>query len=458
MNKVKEKLTEDDLNYLFSDFDQFFPHFLHQEIRRVMINNVKIPLWKEFQNCKIYKEILPNLKVEIEKRLRQSIIPAGEMVGVICAQSIGERQTQLTLNSFHQAGLSVGMVVTGVPRFMEILNATKEPKITKNVFSLNTTEWNNVEVIRKNIGYGLKYIAWSDIIENEVFFQSKEDEPWFETFEHFYPLSSDIQRKMGFTFKLNKKIMYQYKIPMYLIKERIEDEFEDVYVIFSPLSICQVDLFINIEKLKQIYENELKNIEKEVLSNRTKNYFLEMFMFEVFRPKLLDVAICGIRGIKDFYIQKELGTSSTYFVETEGTNFMEILKLPYVNQSSLKTNHMWDVYEICGIEGVRKFLFEELKNIVSSDGTFINPCHLNLLIDLMTFNGVIQSISRYGVKKEQNSVLTKSSFEESLEHFSKAGFFCEDEPVKSVSASIMCGKRSNIGSGLCSLKMDWKHF
>ena len=143
---------------------------------------------------------------------------------------------------------------------------------------------------------------------------------------------------------------------MYLIKERIEEEFEDVYVIFSPLSICQVDLFINLEKLKQIYESEFKNIEKSLLPNRSDEYFLELFMFEVFRPKLFDVSICGIRGVKDFYIQKELGTSK-YFVETEGTNFLEVLKLPYLDQSSLRTNHMWDVYEICGIEGVRKFSF-----------------------------------------------------------------------------------------------------
>ena len=451
---TKKKLTDEDLEYLFSDFDSFFPSFLHKEIRQKCINNVKIPLWKEFEKVEIYKETLPQLKKEIEKKLRQSVIPAGEMVGVICAQSIGERQTQLTLNSFHQAGLSVGMVVTGVPRFMEILNATKEPKISKNTFYFNDSKWKNVDTIRRNIGYGLKHITWSDIIESEFFFKKKDDEPWFETFQHFYPTSSDISKSMGFSFKLNKKIMFQYQIPMHLIKERIEEEFDDVHIIFSPLSICQIDLFVDFEKLQGIYENELK---KDISSNLNSDYLIELFMYEIFRPKLFDITICGIRGIKDFYIQKDLGKESKYFVETEGTNFLEILKLPYVDQSTIITNHMWDVYEICGIEGTRKFLFEELKNIVSSDGTFINPCHLDLLIDLMTFNGLIQSISRYGMKKEQNSVLTKSSFEESLEHFSKAGFFSENELVKSVSASIMCGKRSNIGSGLCTLKMDWKN-
>ena len=84
---------------------------------------------------------------------------------------------------------------------------------------------------------------------------------------------------------------------------------------------------------------------------------------------------------------------------------IELLKLPYIDIKTVKTNHMWDVFNIIGIEGTRKFLLEELTNIVSSDGTFINQCHLTLLIDLMTFNGTIQSISRYGVKKEQNNYL-----------------------------------------------------
>ena len=162
----------------------------------------------------------------------------------------------------------------------------------------------------------------------------------------------------------------------------------------------------------------------------------------------------GIPKIKDYYIQKNDQTKQ-FYIDTEGSNIVELLKLDFIDKSTLKTNHMWEVYQILGIEGTRKFLLEELKNIVSSDGTFINECHLTVLIDLMTFNGTIQSISRYGVKKEQNSVLTRSSFEESLEHFSKAAFFSEKEMIRSVSASIMCGKRSNIGSGSLSLSMDW---
>eukprot|EP00122_Pirum_gemmata_P018008 Pgem_evm10s16871 len=58
----------------------------------------------------------------------KTMIPPGESVGITCGQSLGEKQTQSTLNSFHSAGLTIKTVVTGVPRFSELMSATKEPK------------------------------------------------------------------------------------------------------------------------------------------------------------------------------------------------------------------------------------------------------------------------------------------------------------------------------------------
>jgi hypothetical protein len=90
-------------------------------------------------------------------------------------------------------------------------------------------------------------------------------------------------------------------------------------------------------------------------------------------------------------------------------------------------------------------------NVVSSDGTYINVCHVMLLVDIMTFSGTISSVSRYGIKRAQAGPLAKASFEESLDNFLKAGVFGDVETTNGVSASIMCGKRSKIGTGLCDL-------
>ena len=118
----KRKLSKDEIEFLFSNFDKYFPKYLDKELQEIVIHRTKVDLIQQFENCIVYPSIIPTLKEKIEKFFQQSIIPAGEMVGVVASQSIGERQTQLTLNSFHQAGLTVNTVITGVPRFLEILN------------------------------------------------------------------------------------------------------------------------------------------------------------------------------------------------------------------------------------------------------------------------------------------------------------------------------------------------
>ena len=442
--EMKRKLSKLEIDNLFSDFDSFFPKYLDKSLRNSTLQQVKNSLIEEFEKYEVYPEIIPNLKKCVNEKLKQCVIPAGEMVGVICAQSIGERQTQLTLNSFHQAGLTVNTVITGVPRFLEILNATKEPKMTTNRFALNTGKVESISEIKQIIGDTLRYFSWKDVIEEETLHLEKEEEPWYGSFEHFYN-GNFRSYKTCISYQINKEIFYINQLSLPKIRDIFENMFKTVYVVFSPLHIGQVDIFLDLDEIRQT--------EYFVEKCAKSSFTLQVFIEDVIRPKLGDVSIAGIPKISDFFVSKN--GPGDFVIDTEGSNLKDILKLPYVDQRSIRTNHMWEVYEIFGIEGTRKFLLEELRNIVSSDGTFINECHLMILVDLMTNNGLIQSISRYGVKKDQNSVLTRSSFEESLEHFSKAAFFSEKEHIQSVSSSIMCGKRSNIGTGICSVMVDW---
>jgi DNA-directed RNA polymerase beta' subunit len=442
----KRNLSKTEIEYLFSNFDRYFPKYLDDELRQVILNRTKTDLIQKFEEYTVYPEIIPKLKEQIEKYFRQSIIPAGEMVGVVASQSIGERQTQLTLNSFHQAGLTVNTVITGVPRFLEILNATKEPKIATNHFELKDDSISSIHEMKKTIGNSLRCLLWKDITIDEKVYYEKDDEAWYESFEFFY--SAEFRsHKTCISYQVNREKIFSNYLSFPQIRESIEREFDNIFVVFSPLHIGQVDIFIDL--------TEVKKTEFFLQQTDTKKEFLiQLFLEDVIRPKISEIQIAGVQRISDFFVSKK-DDNSGFAIDTEGANLKSIVQLPMVRQETIRTNHMWEVFDMFGIEGVRKFLMEELKNIVSSDGTFINECHLMILIDLMTYNGTIQSVSRYGVKKDQNSVLTRSSFEESLEHFSKAAFFSEKESINSVSASIMCGKRSKIGTGITSLMLEW---
>ena len=248
--EMKRKLSKLEIDNLFSDFDSFFPKYLDKSLRNSTLQQVKNSLIGEFEKYEVYPEIIPNLKKCVNEKLKQCVIPAGEMVGVICAQSIGERQTQLTLNSFHQAGLTVNTVITGVPRFLEILNATKEPKMTTNRFALNTGKIESISEIKQIIGDTLRYFSWKDVIEEETLHLEKEEEPWYGSFEHFYN-GNFRSYKTCISYQINKEIFYINQLSLPKIRDIFENMFKTVYVVFSPLHIGQVDIFLDLDEIRQ---------------------------------------------------------------------------------------------------------------------------------------------------------------------------------------------------------------
>ena len=446
----KRNLKPAEINFILNDIPSLIPTSLNDDIKKKFIDYLLNTFRKELESIKTYKSLIPQIKENLEKYTRKALIQPGESVGVVCAQSIGERQTQLTLNSFHQSGMEVATVTTGVPRFLEILNCTKEPKISTNSFFIKK-DIKTLSECRAVVGNNLRVIYLRDIIQKETIFLEKEDEPWYDTFELFY--TGDFRSyNVCISFKLQPDIVSLYHIYPFHIKEKLEEEFDDICVVFSPFHCLQLDIFVDITSILEDMQEEFA-IAHEAGQDLKEHVYITMFLKEFLKPKLKNTYICGVERISNFYLSIK---DDRIKVDTEGCNMYDILCLPFVDSKTVKTNNMWEALEIVGIEGVRKFLLNELTQIVSSDGTYINPCHLLLLVDIMTNHGYIQSISRYGIKKDFNSVLTKSSFEESLDHFSKASFFGESEIINSVSASIMCGKRSHIGTGKIGVAMHFE--
>lgn len=443
----KRYLSEAEIKLVLERIDPLIPRYLSEDIRESFLHRIRDPLRKQLTEVLVvdHPDVVKVLAQEMEKNVQRAIAQPGEGVGVICAQSIGERQTQLTLNSFHQSGLAVATVVTGVPRFLELLNATKDPKMSSNRFFLNR-DVKTPEDMRGILSHHLVSIQFQDIVINDSIHEEKEEEAWYGAFETVY--SNQFRDYHAcISFHLNLKKLFEYKIPPYLISERLESQYPDICCVFSPIHIGQFDVFVDVS---QVFFPE-----SGAPSFIQRHNYIKIYLEDVVKTRLYDVRICGLPGINNFHIMKDVDTQK-FYVETEGSNLEGIISFPFVDITSVRSNNMWNIFQIMGIEATREFLIEEFTNIVSSDGTFINPVHILLLVDIMTHHGTINSISRYGLKKEQVGVLSRSSFEESLDHFCNAGFYAEKEPIKAVSAAIMCGKRSKIGTGLCSLMMDWE--
>ena len=440
---MKRKLKPEEIDYVLEGLGSSF-HGFCAILKKTIISHHKDRLMKQLETIEVYPEILDTLRQEIHKNFYKSLVQPGENVGVLCAQSIGEKQTQSTLNSFHAAGIAVQMVLTGVPRFLEILNATKEPKVTTSRLYLTDSSLDSPGEIRNYIGNSLVYLKLGDLMSSfHVFHENKSEEIWYHP--HSLLFGTDFRdHDHGISLQLNKKILFQRRLPMFLIRQKIMDAFHDLHVVVSPVHMGQVDVFVDVSEIEPPMENSL-------FLNETN--YIDIYLKEVVMEKLKDIQLAGISGIRDYYVQRDIH-DGRWYVETIGNNFLELLGNPCFEYFYTMSNNMWDIYNCLGIEATRQYLYEELWNLVTSDGAFINPCHILLLVDIMTHHGNIVSISRYGMKKEQRGFLARSSFEESVEHFLNAAFFSEKDRLGCVSSSIICGKRANMGTGLCDVKMD----
>ena len=384
----------------------------------------------------IYPEMIPQLKNMIEKQYNDSIVQPGESVGVISAQSIGEKQTQTTLNTFHHAGAGDKTVTTGVPRVEELLNATKDPRsVTCIVYTKKNHD--SLAELRKTIGSEVVEITFSKITKEYKIEMNKKPEPWYEAFKILHG-DAFTQYTDCISLKLDVDILYEYKLDMEMIAEIISKDYSDMICVFSPDNISQLDVFVDTSNI-DLPDNRLSFID----SDNAKEIYLE----EVVQPILYKIIISGITGIENIYFNDNPNNFETY-----GTNYKKLLGLPFVDYTKTISNDVWDIYNTLGVEAAREFLIEEFMQLCAG----INKCHIQLLAEKMTYTGGISSISRYTMRNEDCGPMGKASFEETMDNFLKAGAYGQNEATRGVSASIICGKRANIGTGVCELMMNIK--
>lgn len=431
----KRKLTDNEINSILNNIsaNKSLPNDTYIGATKKIRNDLR----QQLLDVKIYPEMIPELKNNILKQYNKTLVSPGESVGVIMAQSIGESQTQQTLNSFHSAGITIEAVVSGVPRFAELLNATKEPKaiISRIVFKKYN---NDIVELRKAINHTIVELTFKDILEYYTIEKDKEDEKWYKNYELIY--GNDF-RKYSYCIscQIKRDKLYKNYLSLSDISQKIENEYEDLLAIFSPIENGKIDIYVETDNI---------NLEEEEILFINQENCHKMYLENVVIPNLNNLSICGIPKIQQMFFVRN---KDTWIVNTLGSNLPRMVAHPLIDENQVISNNVWDIYELFGIEAARQFLINEFTEVVSS-GDSVNQRHIMLLADIMTHTGTIISISRYGMRKEKIGPLAKASFEESLDNFIKASVYGEVENTNGVSASVMCGKKSKIGTGLFDLK------
>ena len=337
-------------------------------------------------------------------------------------------------------------MTAGVPRFKELLDVTKNPKIVNHTIYFKDNV-SSIQEAREIVGHSIVGLTLKDISEKVNIYLDKEDEGWYDAYRILYgDAFSDYDHCVSFT--LNMKKLFEFKLTLHKISQYIESEYGDLYCVFSPPKEGRLDVFVDTSNIV-LPEDRLLFIDHE---NK-----IPVYLEEVVQTALEKTYICGIPGITEVFYTKQ---DQEWIVETNGFNsktiskqyssFKKLLALPNFDYTRSISNNVWDIYETLDIEAARQFLIEQFMEIMEG----INECHTMLLVDRMTHNGAPASITRYTLKKEECGPLHRTSFEETMDNFLNAAAQGDIEPTDGVSASIICGKRAQIGTGMIKVAID----
>jgi DNA-directed RNA polymerase beta' subunit len=342
-------------------------------------------------------------------------------------------------------------MTTGAPRIQELLNASKDPKnVNCKIHFKNHHE--TIQDLRETVGHTLVGLSLKALSKSFSVFMDKEEEPWYASFRLLFGGDEETSIPWEHCIRINLNIdkLYEYRLTMKDIAEKLQEEYGDLTCVWSPPGDGILDVFIDTRNIELPEERVL------FVDSDNAPY---IYMQECVQPSLEQLMISGIQGIGYIFYTKE---NEEWIVETEssplngekrgkiGHMFSDILSHPSVDMPQTLSNDVWDVYVVLGVEAARQFLIEEYMSLMEG----INLCHPTLLVERMTFTGTISSISRYTMRKDETGPMGRASFEETLDNFTKAAAQGQTEPTIGVSASIICGKRSSIGTGMVDIKMD----
>ena len=416
---------------------------------------------------------------QIKLSYKRALINPGEMVGTIAAQSIGEPTTQLTLNTFHFAGVaSKSNVTRGVPRIEEILSLTSELKNPSLTIYLKPEDETDQDKAT-SIMYTLEHTKLKELVKNiDICFDPddsatliEEDSLLIKQFKEFESLVEDCLEGQAEVSETNQsKWIIRMEIdPAIMLEKNITMDDID----FSLNSVHGNDInciYSDFNDEKLIFRIRLTNIIKNA-AKKNKVSSLDqsdqIFILKNFQDQLLNnIVIRGIkkinkvilRKIKNQVVEENLSfkKQESWVLDTIGTNLLEVLGLDCIDQTRTISNDIMEVYNILGIEAAREVIYNELADVIEFDGTYLNYHHMALLCDRMTYNSKLVSIFRHGINNDNIGPIAKASFEETPEMFLKAARHAELDTMRGVSANIMCGQEGFVGTNVFQVILDLK--
>uniref|UniRef100_A0A6M2DJ97 DNA-directed RNA polymerase subunit n=1 Tax=Xenopsylla cheopis TaxID=163159 RepID=A0A6M2DJ97_XENCH len=406
---------------------------------------------------------------EIETRFQQAQCNPGEMVGALAAQSLGEPATQMTLNTFHFAGVSSKNVTLGVPRLKEIINISKKPKAPSLTVFLTGGAARDAEKA-KNVLCRLEHTTLRKVTANTAIYYDPDPQNTVisedqEFVNIYYEMPDFDPTKISpwlLRIELDRKRMTDKKLTMEQIAEKINAGFgDDLNCIFNDDNAEKLVLRIRIMNNEDNkFQDEEENVDK--MED-------DMFLRCIEANMLSDMTLQGIEAIGKVYMHLpqtdskkriiitetgEFKAIAEWLLETDGTSMMKVLSERDVDPVRTFSNDICEIFSVLGIEAVRKSVEKEMNTVLQFYGLYVNYRHLALLCDVMTAKGHLMAITRHGINRQDTGALMRCSFEETVDVLMDAASHAEVDPMRGVSENIIMGQLPRMGTGCFDLLLD----
>jgi DNA-directed RNA polymerase subunit A" len=336
-------------------------------------------------------------EIVAEEYSRARVDP-GDAVGVIAAESLSEQGTQMTLNTFHFAGVAEMNVTMGLPRIIEILDGRKSIATPMMEVFLKAP-YNKGKDIR-SVCLDIKETKFGDIVSE---------------------------------FTIN---IVEFKIEAKVNEEKLQD---------LELSLVNVAKIVEKGLGKDVSLKVKDNVFEFKVKGKDDRSMNELYKA---KEKIRDVYV---KGIKDVTHVLPVRRQDEFIVITAGTNLKKVLELDFVDSTRTISNDIFEIANVLGIEAARQAIIDEVSKVIESQGLNVDIRHVMLIADTMCHSGEVKGITRYGVVSEKASVLARASFETPIKHIINAALTGEVDNLNSVVENVILNQAVPLGTGIAHL-------
>lgn len=411
------------------------------------------------------------------------LINPGENVGIIAAHSIGEPTTQLTLDTFHHTGQK-SSVSSGVPRLRELFGLNKNPKtpsmtihVLASYFTQIPTSYANgqdsdqtVRLHLDRLTSQLEYTVLNDLLQQtRVYYNDSgypttcpEDQEMINAYYQLRPKAISTKYPWLLRLEFDREAIMIKRIPFYIIEKQVREYLTNHGInhdmMLSDENACHLIGRINFDlqgipdpvAYMHIIEMNLTALEIKGVPNINKCYINSKIRQDIWLPD---------GTVIPFYDANYDNIAKNYYhlrhvIETEGSNVVDVLQVPYIDPYNTTTNDVWETYRIYGIEAARNCLIHEINAVMEANEAKVVIRHIELLVDTMTNQGQLIPVDRHGVSKTDSGPLQRASFEETTTQLTNASIFNEIDPMTGVSGNIMFGQFIPTGTNAFNIVMD----